>query len=271
MPLLRLFLLVMALAVWLQPAQAVDAGAAVDLVPHRASYLVTLGDGDSSSPVVQAQGRFDFEWGDACDGWTVVQRFQVYLIYEDGLAVNFGWSLSSWESKDGNRYRFFIRRFEGDREVEKVRGRAQLESDGSGAAVYSQPAEKEVALPRGTLFPTGHTIDVLARSDDTSTPLWRMVFDGSGEEGLFGVSAALSQRLPAGTATQIDSPLVSEVHSWQLSLAFYGVDESNAEPDQEQRVRLFANGVVDEMRLHYGDFVLDADLTSIEPLPEPDC
>ena len=271
MPLLRLILLVVAATAWSLPAQAAGSGPAVDLLPHRASYTINLGDASTSSSVVQAQGRFEFEWGDACDGWTVVQRFQVYLTYGEGLSSNFGWSLSSWESKDGKRYRFFIRRFEGDREVERVRGSARLEDDGSGSATYREPAEREIALPAGTMFPTQHTIDVLARAREAAMQHWRMVFDGSGDEGLFGVSVALSRSLPADAETQIASPLVSGLPSWRLNLAFYGPDDSNAEPDQEQQLRLFANGIVDEMRLNYGDFVLDADLSNLERLPVPAC
>ncbi len=253
------------------PASAAGTGPAVDLVPHHAVYTLSLGDGWGSSPVVQARGRFDFEWADACDGWTVVQRFRVYLVYEDGFAADFGWSLSSWESKDGKRYRFFIRRFDGERETESVRGEARIAEDGSGLATYQLPEEQEVALPAGTLFPTQHTIDVLAGSKEAGAPNWRLVFDGSGEEGLFGVSAALSRSMPAGSATQIESPLLAEVPSWYMNLAFYGADESNAEPEQEQRLRLFSNGIVDEMRLDYGDFVLDADLRSVDSLPVPNC
>ncbi|NIA70265.1 DUF1849 family protein [Pelagibius litoralis] len=267
----RLIVLAALAGIWTSPASAAGAGPAVDLVPHSATYYLTLGDATSVSPVVQAQGRFEFEWADACDGWTVVQKFRVQLLYEDGFLASFGWSLSSWESKDGKRYRFFVRRFDGAGESERVRGEAQLGDDGSGRAIFTEPQEREVALPAGTLFPTQHTIDVLARAGDGQTPHWRLVFDGSGDEGLFGVSTALSRNLPAGAETQIASPLLSQVPSWRLNLAFYGPDESKAEPEQEQGLRLFANGVVDEMRLDYGDFVLNADLSAVESIAAPAC
>src|SRR3546814_21010497 len=90
-------------------------------------------------------------------------------------------------------------------------------------------------------------------------PLWTLVFDGSGEGGLSGVSAVLSQRLPAGAPTQLASPLLEDVPSWPVHLAFYSPDAGEPEPEQEQAVRPFANGVVDEMRLAYGEFALDAD------------
>lgn len=59
--------------------------------------------------------------------------------------------------------------------------------------------------------------------------------------------------------------------SWRVNLAFFGVGAESVEPEQEQGLRLFANGVVDEMHLDYGDFVLDADLTELTRLPAPEC
>src|SRR3546814_5418455 len=92
------------------------------LVSHKAVYALSLGELRASSAVTEAAGRFEFEWSDVCDGWAVNQRFRLAVLYEDGLSVSYGWSLSSWESKDGGRYRFFIRRFDGSGESESVRG-----------------------------------------------------------------------------------------------------------------------------------------------------
>src|SRR3546814_7652610 len=80
---------------------------------------------------------------DVCDGWAVNQRFRLAVLYEDGLSVSYGWSLSSWESKDGGRYRFFIRRFDGSGESESVRGEAELAADGSGRAVFHAPEDRK--------------------------------------------------------------------------------------------------------------------------------
>lgn len=250
---------------------AAAAPAAEALLPHGAAYALSLGDLHSSSPIVDATGRFEFEWQDVCDGWTVVQKFRIALLYEDGVSVSFGWSLSSWEAKDGKRYRFFIRRFDGAGETESVRGQAEIGPDGTGRAVFFEPEKREVELPAGTLFPTQHTLYVLSRANSDPAQTWSMVFDGSGDGGLFGVSAALSRRLPPDAPTQLSSALLEGVPSWRFDLAFYGAGAEAAEPEQEQGLRLFANGVVDEMRLDYGDFVLDANLISLSALPAPDC
>ena len=242
-----------------------------ELLPHKAVYSLRLGDQRASSPVLEAAGRFEFEWQDVCDGWTVGQKFRIVLVYEDGVSVTYGWSLSSWESKDSRRYRFFIRRFDAEGQTEEVRGEAQLEEDGSGTARFTEPEAREVALPAGTLFPTRHTLHVLAAAADDGAPAWTLVFDGSGDEGLFGVSAALSRRLAPDAPRQLENALLDGLPSWRVNLAFYGPDAANLEPEQEQVLRLFANGVVDEMSLDYGDFVLDADLTSLTALPKPNC
>jgi len=250
---------------------AVAATAGEGLSPHKAVYALSLGSLQSSSPVIDAAGQFEFEWRDVCDGWAVSQKFRIALLYEDGISVSFGWSLSSWEARDGKRYRFFIRRFDGSGLTESVRGEAELGEDGSGRAVFREPEEREVVLPAGTLFPTQHTQHVLARAEAGDVPIWTLVFDGSGDEGLFGVSAALSRRLAPNAPTRLSSSLLQGVPSWRVNLAFFGTDQQEAEPEQEQGLRLFANGVVDEMRLDYGDFVLDADLTQLTALPAPNC
>ena len=149
---------------------AAGAPAVVDALPHKAVYSLSLGEMRSSSLVVDATGRFEFEWTDVCDGWAINQRFRIAFLYEDGLTVSYGWSLSSWESKDGKRYRFFIRRFDASGESESVRGAAVIGADGSGRATYSEPEPREIELPAGTLFPTSHTSHVLERA--AASPSW---------------------------------------------------------------------------------------------------
>ncbi len=42
-------------------------------------------------------------------------------------------------------------------------------------------------------------------------------------------------------------------------------------PTREQGFRVFANGVVDELVIDYGDFTIDAVLEDLKPLPESGC
>ena len=256
------------------PAAATGTGVsgsgAAALVPHKAAYTLSLGELRSSAAVIDAAGRLEFEWADVCDGWAVNQRFRIALLYEDGLSVSYGWRLSSWESKDGRHYRFFIRRFDPGGAAEEVRGEAELDPDGGGRAVFQTPERREIALPAGTLFPTQHTRFVIEQAGEGAAPVWTQVFDGSDDNGLSAISAAIAPQ-PAEEAPTLASPLLAGARSWHVDLAFYGPEPDALAPEQEQSLRLFDNGIVDEMRLDYGEFVLDADLAELTPLPRPAC
>jgi hypothetical protein len=251
---------------------AAPAPAASVLAPHRAVYDLSLAKSRGQDAVSQARGKLEFEWADACNGWTVKQRTRVEIVFSEGRVVDFGWSLNAFESRDGLHYRFLVRRFSAGQETEFVRGDARIDRPGGrGRAVYSDPESRKVDLPRGTLFPSAHSFLLIDALDRGDMPLWRMVFDGSGEDGLFGVSAALSQALPAGAELGFDSPLLRGQRSWRLRLAYFGSDETVAEPEHEQTLRLFENGVVDELILDYGEFALSGKLELLEALPDLEC
>ncbi len=248
------------------------AEAAAGFLSHRAVYDLSLAKSRSSGSITGASGRLEFEWADVCTGWTISQRTRVRMTTIEGKVFEFGWTLNALEGRDGRSYRFFIRRLNIDGSSEELRGKARLGDAGEGGvAAFSAPEPREVPLPKGTLFPTAHSLLLIEAARNGALPLWVTVFDGSGDTGLFGVNAALSQTLPAEAPNRFESPLLRGQASWRLHLAYFGMDETIAEPEHEQALRLYANGVVDEMLLDYGDFVLRADLGVLEALPELEC
>ena len=246
---------------------------AATFMPHKAVYGLSLDKSRANGAISRAQGKLEFEWADVCKGWTVSQRTLVQLISSEGQVIDFGWTLNSLESKDGTDYRFFIRRYNAGGDGDSQRGEAHLDGPGQGGtATYTEPTAKEVALPKGTLFPTGHSLTILDAAVSGDLPVLRHVFDGSGDEGgLYSINASLSAALPADSPVNLDSPLLKNQKSWRLHLAYFGPDESVSIPEHEQFFRIFATGVVDEMLLDYGDFTLRADLQSVEALPAPQC
>ena len=226
----------------------------------------------NGSQVTQAEGRLEYEWDDVCDGWTVRQRTLLTMVHRSGQSFQSNWAINSWESKDGLSYRFFIRRLLAGGETLETRGSAKLEAEGgAGAASFTLPEERQIELPRGTIFPTQHSLEVIKAVESGEVPLWRVVFDGSGDEGLYGINVALARSLPPDLKASIDTPLVRGLPSWRVGVAYFGMESDAAEPEFEQEMRLFANGVVDNLLLDYGDFTLDAALADLEELPAPDC
>ncbi len=248
------------------------AEAATGFLPHRAVYDLSLAKFRSNGSVTSAEGKLEFEWDDICTAWTISQRTRVRMTTTEGQVFDFGWTLNALEGRDGRSYRFFIRRLNIDGSNEDLRGKARLGDAGEGGvATFSAPEQREVPLPKGTLFPTAHSLRLIEAARNGELPLWVTVFDGSGDTGLFGINAALSETLPAEAPNRFESPLLRGQVSWRLHLAYFGMDDTVSEPEHEQALRLYANGVVDEMLLDYGDFVLRAELGVLEALPKLAC
>lgn len=246
--------------------------AAVTIAPHRAVYALELSQARSGSNVTQAEGRLEYEWDDVCDGWTVRQRTLLSLVHRSGQSVQSNWAINSWESKDGLKYRFFVRRFHASGTVESVRGHAELDGPGlGGRAVYSDPEERVIDLPEGTVFPTNYSLEMMARAEEDRLPVWRVMFDGFGDDELLGVNAALVSALAAGESASLESAMIEDLPSWRVRLAFFPLDRRTPEPDREQGFRVFSNGIVDELVIDYGDFSIDADLETLTSLPEASC
>ncbi|WP_119459554.1 cell envelope integrity EipB family protein [Rhodospirillaceae bacterium SYSU D60014] len=244
---------------------------AANIAPHRAVYELSLQRGSTSSDVVDVSGIMQFEWADACDGWAVTQRSVMTFLYQSGEEVELGWSLVSWEAKDGSRYRFFMRKVENGVAADELRGEARLEGAGKGgAATYSRPDERTVSLPPGTMFPTAHSIELLNRAEGGDRMLWASVFDGSDEEGLFGVNAVIMRRFEPKKAEASRLPLLTDTPSWSIRMAFFG-NGLDATPEHEQSLRLHTNGVVEDLLLDYGDFSVEGELTELESLPDARC
>src|SRR5262249_54438411 len=133
-------------------ASTLHPAAAIELAAHRAIYDLSLARSSQGSDVTGVSGTMTVEWGEACDGWTVNQRWLMTCAYRTGDQLELAWSLVSWESKDGLRYRFFVRKSENGESKTELRGEARLDGVGkSGVAEYKVPAQKKVDLPAGTL------------------------------------------------------------------------------------------------------------------------
>jgi hypothetical protein len=262
-----------AVVVWgAVPASVSPASAGPVIMPHRAVYDLSLAKAAGAGAITQAKGKLEFEWADACANWTVSQRTRVQLVASSGQVVEFGWSLNALEAKDGSAYRFFIRRLNVGEAPEEVRGEATLNGPGKGGlATYEEPDKREVTLPKGTLFPSAHSLVLLEAAERGTFPVGRVVFDGSGDQGIFFVNAVMSRELAPDVQLPLDSPLLRGQKSWRVNLAFFSLDESVAEPEHEQALRMYANGVVDDLILDYGDFSLRASLKALEALPPAGC
>ena len=242
------------------------------MATHRAVYSLRLDPGSAGTDLVGVEGVMTYEWADACKGWTTAEKADLKLYYQDGHQDGMGWSLNSWEAKDGLSYRFLMRDFAGGKQTSEFKGEAELQGPGgAGIARFTEPKAEAMALPAGTLFPSAHSDTLLRRLAAGERQLYATVFDGTDDQQLFQISAVLGGKSAPSAAASHMSPLLAEGPVYRLGLAFYGGHADSSAPDQEQTVYLYANGIIERLTLDYGDFTVDAVLKTLEALPAPGC
>jgi hypothetical protein len=246
------------------------SASAIEPAPHRAIYDLSMKSGIGRGDVSDVSGTMVYEWQDSCDGWSLTQRTAMRLLYSSGDELDLGWNLVSWESKDGTRYRFFVRKLENGELTEEFRGEARMDGNGGGGtAEYSLPEARTVKLPAGTLFPTQHTFALIRHIEEDESFFWATVFDGSDAEGLFNVSAVVANRTPAEVGAEAQREMLAGVPSTRVHLAFFNADGKGAEPEHEQTLRLYHNGIVEDLVLDFGDFEVAAKLKELKKLAPP--
>lgn len=247
------------------------AQAASPLASHRAVYSLTLAHAESKSPVSSARGQLVIEWLDTCEGYTTNQRlYTEFGDNEGGSMVSDLW-VSSWESTDGNQFRFNLTSQVNGAVDERARGSATRESPtGAGEVKFDAPRAERLALPKGTIFPTEHTQLLIAAAHRGSRTLERTLFDGSASSGLSTVSAFIGPQIsaparPAPASARIDKALLAGP-TWPVRLAFYREQSAEGLPDYEFAFHLHENGVASDLVLDYGDFAVKGTLDTLEGL-----
>ena len=245
--------------------------AEVRVAPHRAAYTLELKRTARDSTISDAVGGMIYSWGETCDGWTVDQRFILTVTQGDGAILKLTAVSSTWESKDGKRFRFNIRRERNDEEIQKIRGEAQIGADAAGVAKYEMPEAKEILLPKGTVFPTMHTIRLMEQAISGKRSDRQLVFDGSEVEPPAPVTAFIlpprAQEKPVATLKPPLGPHPVRIYN----LAFFSAKSASPEPDFEMTIEMQDNGIAPILTLDYGDYAVRGRLVKIEPLEKPDC
>lgn len=245
---------------------------AAELVPHRAAYVMNLNSAKPSSGVAGATGHMTYEFADSCDGWTVENKTSLNFVYTEGGQIATTWDFLTWESKDGLRYRFHVRSTRNGMVTEEIDGTATLTGkDQGGIAKFTLPEPATVNLPKGTLFPSEHTLRLVERAEAGEKFFSRVVFDGSGTDGPFEVSALIGKPISADTPSQGPRSPLTHTPSWRMQMAFFPQESKTEAPDYEVGVRYHANGVAQDVLQNFGDFSIKGTLEKLEPMPKPDC
>ncbi|MCW0233387.1 MAG: cell envelope integrity EipB family protein [Ferrovibrio sp.] len=275
-PLYRVALVLLLLGLVAVPggnSHAVDSAEkqaiARNLVSHRALYTLSVARLDPRNYRSGIAGGLSLEFVHACDGYVLNQRFVIETTTDDGSILN-NMVLNSWEALDGKSFRFKMRdEVNGDVEQE-LNGEGKMNSHG-GNVHFTLPEDTDLALPPMTLFPTEHTVSLLALARSGGNWLQASVYDGASADAYSEVGGFIGSELPVETGTnEIVAPLKGQ-RSWRIRLAYFTSDKTQDTPDYEIAYRLYENGVADDIVFDYGDYAIRATLKLLELKPRDAC
>lgn len=246
------------------PSPATAAQPTSALLAHRALYTLTL-DSAKSGDVVAAHGTMGYEVTDACDGWAVRQRLRMTISNADGQDIEMSSDYATWEAKNGLKFRYHVRQMTDTAVTSQTDGEATLQkTGGTGEARYTSPRTATSVLPAGTLFPMMHTAAIINAAREKKHFLALPLFDGTDEHGVEdSFIVILNWRQPAATKW----PVLSALPSTRVHLAFFDHGPNAMTPSYEVGMRYWENGVADEMRMDFGDFVMNAKMSEFQPQP----
>jgi hypothetical protein len=256
-------------AILAPPAQAANSPAPPALPPgnmlaHKALYTLTLSSAKGQD-VVAARGTMGYEVTDACDGWAVRQRLRMTVTNADGQDVEMASDYTTWESKDGLRFRFHMRQTTDTAVTSQTDGEAALQKiGGPGEARYTTPKEQVLPLVAGTVFPMMHTETLLAAARQKLRFLSLPLFDGTDENGIEDSFVVFLDQKPP---MQTQYPLLSALPSTRVHISFFDHQPSAMVPSYEVTMRYWENGVADDMAMDFGDFVMKAKMKEFTPQP----
>lgn len=242
------------------------AHAGSTLLPHRAVYDLTLERADEKSGIAGVTGRMVYEFnGSSCEGFTTNFRFVTRIDMEGHDQRVTDQQTTTYESGDGNRFRFVNKTFVDKELVKEVRGNAALNQKQMDVAL-TKPEKKDLKLALSQ-FPTRHMEELLSRAQKGDTFYQTTIFDGSDEANKVMATTAVigkGQVLPADNETKIMGD-VAKLESWPVTVAYFDDEESDEGlPVYRVNFKLYRNGVTRDLNMDYGEFSMKGTLVNLE-------
>ncbi|MBC8240052.1 MAG: DUF1849 family protein [Alphaproteobacteria bacterium] len=249
--------------------------AAQMLRPARSVYELKLDQSRKNPGIDAAKGRLVVELLESCDGFIFNQGFISKITSDVGPDIFGDMQASVWESRDGRTVRFNLLNRINGKISDQEQGRAGLDSQGAGSAAWQLPKTRELALPKGTIFPISHNRIVLEHALRGSRGFEVALFDGSYDAGYYLASAVIGNRTDQGRTDRKQGEgknlLAKDLSSWPVRLAYYHHDSRLGVPDFEVGFTLYSDGVVDDLVLDYPEFGLTGRLVQLQYFDRPAC
>lgn len=224
---------------------------------HNAVYDLTL-EHDAASTMSGASGRYVVALDDLCEGYTMNERLVVELVGAQGNVVT-DYRFSAYESDNGDVFRFATETaFDGAR-AEESEGTLRVEG---GTTEIDFAKAEDRSIDGVVLAPLSHIRSILRSARAGEGRHAAEIFDGDPKTPIFYAVTRMSEgETSDGVLAELDG-----LKTWQIDAVYFEAD-AGAEGDVPQFAfsgRLHDNGIITNLRLDYGDFVLNGELAELE-------
>lgn len=250
-----------------------DAAAIPALVPHRATYRVTLLTSTGTKSPTSAHGRVSYEFsGSRCEGYSQNFRQITELQPAEGATRLSDMRSATFEDADEKNFAFNVTTSLDNGGNDVIDGHAVKKADALAIQI-SKPARETIDVDQAVLFPTEHLRRILAAARADQHLLGAKVFDGSDDgKKVFDTMAIIGRPIVAPADDKgVDSALLAKVKRWPVSISYFEEGRKDEGPAYTLAFDLYENGVSRALRFDYGDFVLAGEMTNLELLPTKGC
>ena len=245
---------------------------ASSLASYRALYRMSLGYTSETGAPSSLRGVMSYEFRNGCEAWTVDSKVYLHLNFGYQRQIESIRKMTTWESKDGLGYRFWLSETHDGKAIRNMQGTATLQfKDESGLVEYVKPRAMKVALPKGTVFPTTHLLALITSSLSGEDFLEKYLFDGASLEEPNLVSAIILKRL---TKDKFSAPVTKSLKfaaTWNARLAYFPIKSDKEIPEFEMDVQFRQDGIVEELVQDYTSYTIVSRLQNIELLRSESC
>jgi hypothetical protein len=251
------------------PFQAANAKINSSLVEHKAFYEMQMGERLQNSHIVNINGMSAFAIERDCTGWRSIEDYMIQFVAESGGSDRVLSHFESWEADSGDKYSFDITEessFEGRKDFG---GFVQLDTKSAGEAVFSMTPDTVIDLPDETLFPVQHVQSILAKAEAGEKMIAATVFTGAEPD-----SALMRTSTVVGGWREAPGDELGQLGQdgyWQINVAYFKPSATTSEPEYVIKFEMQRNGLVRGYEIDYGDFSIEASLTSAEPVETQSC
>jgi hypothetical protein len=254
-----------------QAAASAVGATAVEFIPHRAVYDLTLAKSRGKSSMAAVRGRILYDFtGSSCEGYALQFRQVSELDSGEGKVVLSDLRSSSWEDGKAKTFRFHSENFLNQRMTEAVDGIAERGKD-DVTVDLRKPATLQMKIDVKVVFPTEHMRRIVQAARAGKTILELPAYDGS-ENGkkVYNTLTVIGRPIPPEKATSTDAATAEKalagLQRWPVTISYFEKAAKSGEQTPVYAIgfELYENGVSRDLLLDYNDFAISGKMTKLD-------